>query len=174
MHTKIFNLSLVVFLLLAVAFLQPAYAEKENKRQNVVVKLSNFDAPNWENPTLGGHNWQPACMALMMTDHMLGKKVRKADDGYRNKITLFLALEGVELADRATASDLSSFTCMNGQTLQDRWDDLVNKGVDIAVCPGCAKIGGITPDALREGAFIAGGAPEVTRIFLEADKIIDF
>ena len=171
MYKIFFKLSLVIFLLLAVAFLQPAYAEKENKKQNVVVKLSHFDAINWEDPTLGGHNWQPACMALMMTDHVLGKKKRER---YKNKVTLFLALEGVELADRDAASDLSGFTCMNGQTLQDRWEDLVNKGVDIKVCPGCSKIGGITPDTLREGASIAEGAPEVTRIFLEADKIIDF
>jgi predicted peroxiredoxin len=171
MYIKIFNLSLVIFLLLAVAFLQPAHAGSENKKQNVIVKLSHFDAFNWEDPTKDGHNWQPACMALMMTDHVLGKKVGKR---YKNKVTLFLALEAVELADKDTATDLSVFTCMNGQTLQDRWDDLVNKGVDIAVCPGCAKIGGITPDTLREGAFIPNGAPEVTRIFLKADKIIDF
>lgn len=171
MYKKNFYLSLVIFLLLTVAFLQPAYAQKENKKQNVVVKLSHFDAVNWQDPILGGHNWQPACMALMMTDHVLGKK---KGEGYKNKVTLFLALEAVELADKDTATDLTSFTCMNDETLQDRWDNLVDKGVDIAVCPGCAKIGGITPDTLREGAFIAGGAPEVTRIFLQADKVIDF
>ena len=48
---------------------------------------------------------------------------------------------------------------------------LANK--DIAVCPGCAKIGGITLDTLREGAFIPKNAPDVTRVFLEADKIIE-
>ena len=169
MYTKIFNLSLVIFLLLAVVFLQPAHAGSENKKQNVIVKLSHFDAFNWEDPTKDGHNWQPACMALMMTDHALGREER-----YINRVTLFLALEAVELADRDTASDLSGFTCMNGETLQDRWDDLVNKGVDIKVCPGCAMIGGITPDTLREGASIAQGAPEVTRIFLRADKVIEF
>jgi len=171
MNTNIFKLSLVICLLLAMAFLQPAHAGNENKKQNVIVKLSHFDAINWDDPIPGGHNWQPACMALMMTDHVLGKKVGKR---YKNKVTLFLALEAVELADKDTAIDLSGFTCLNGQTLQDRWDDLVNKGVDIAVCPGCAKVGGITPDTLREGAFIPNGAPEVTRIFLKADKIIDF
>lgn len=171
MYKNIFKSSLVIFLLLAVAFLQPAHAGNENKKQNVIVKLSHFDAINWDGPIPGGHNWQPACMALMMTDHVLGKKVGKR---YKNKVTLFLALEAVELADKDTATDLSSFICMNDHTLQDRWDNLVDKGVDIAVCPGCAKIGGITSDTLREGAFIPKGAPEVTRIFLEADKIIDF
>ena len=151
MYKNIFKSSLVIFLLLAVAFLQPAYAENENKKQNVIVKLSHFDAINWEDPTPGGHNWQPACMALMMTDHALGYKV---GEHYKNKVTLFLALEAVELADKDTAIDLSGFTCMNGMTLQDRWDNLVNKDVDIAVCPGCAKIGGITSETLREGAFI--------------------
>lgn len=140
------------------------------KNQNIVVKLDHFDAVIWEDPTPGGHNWQPACMALMMADHMLGEEV---DGQYTNHVTLFLNLQGVELADTDTASDLSSFTCMMG-TLQEGWDNLVSKGVDIAVCPGCAIIGDVTPDTLREGAFIADGAPEVSRIFLEADKVIDY
>jgi predicted peroxiredoxin len=140
------------------------------KNQNIVVKLDHFDAVIWEDPTPGGHNWQPACMALMMADHMLGEEV---DGQYTNHVTLFLNLQGVELADTDTASDLSGFTCMMG-TLQEGWDNLVSKGVDIAVCPGCAIIGDVTPDTLREGAFIADGAPEVSRIFLEADKVIDY
>jgi len=140
------------------------------KSQNIVVKLDHFDAINWEDPFPGGHNWQPACMALMMADHMLGEKV---GEHYTNHVTLFLNLQGVELADTDTASDLSGFTCLMG-TLQEGWDNLVSKGVDIAVCPGCAIIGDVTPDTLREGAFIADGAPEVSRIFLEADKIIDY
>ena len=147
------------------------HGKHHGESQNIVVKLDHFDALNWEDPIPGGHNWQPACMALMMADHVLGEKV---DDQYTNHVTLFLNLQGVELADKVTASDLSGFTCFNGMTLQDSWNNLVSKGVDIAVCPGCAVIGDVTPETLREGAFIADGAPEVTRIFLEADKIIDY
>ena len=142
----------------------------DGKSQNIVVKLNHFDAVNWEDPFPGGHNWQPVCMALMMADHMLGEKV---GEQYTNHVTLFLNLQGVELADTDTASDLSGFSCLMG-TLQEGWDNLVSKGVDIAVCPGCAIIGDVTADTLREGAYIADGAPEVTRIFLEADKVIDY
>ncbi len=140
------------------------------KNQTIVVKLDHFDAANWDDPFPGGHNWKPACMALMMADHMLGEEV---DGQYTNHVTLFLNLEGVELADTDTAGDLSGFACLSG-TLQEGWDNLVSKGVDIAVCPGCAINGDVTEDTVREGAFIADGAPEVTRIFLEADKVIDY
>jgi predicted peroxiredoxin len=146
------------------------HGKHHGKSQNIVVKLNHFDAVNWEDPFPGGHNWQPVCMALMMADHMLGEKV---GEQYTNHVTLFLNLQGVELADTDTASDLSGFSCLMG-TLQEGWDNLVSKGVDIAVCPGCAIIGDVTADTLREGAFIADGAPEVTRIFLEADKVIDY
>jgi predicted peroxiredoxin len=146
------------------------HGKHHGKSQHIVVKLDHFDAVNWEDPFPGGHNWQPACMALMMADHMLGEEV---EGQYTNHVTLFLNLQGVELADTATASDLSGFTCLMG-TLQEGWDNLVSKGVDIAVCPGCAIIGDVTPETLREGAFIADGAPEVSRIFLEADKVIDY
>jgi sulfur relay (sulfurtransferase) complex TusBCD TusD component (DsrE family) len=139
------------------------------KSQNIVVKLDHFDAINWEDPFPGGHNWQPACMALMMADHMLGEKV---GEHYTNHVTLFLNLQGVELADTDTASDLSGFTCLMG-TLQEGWDNLVGKGVDIAVCPGCAIIGGITEETLRDGAYLTT-MDDVSRIFLKADKVIDY
>ena len=142
----------------------------DGKSQNIVVKLDHFDAVNWDDPFPGGHNWKPACMALMMADHVLGEEV---DGQYTNHVTLFLNLQGVELADTDNGSDLSGYPCLS-DTLQDRWDNLVSKGVDIAVCPGCAIVGDVTEETLREGAHIADGAPEVSRIFLEADKVIDY
>ncbi|MCB1935965.1 MAG: DsrE family protein [Nitrosomonas sp.] len=146
-------------------------ADRYHQKQNVIVKLANFDPLTWEDPVPGGHNWQSACMAFMMADHMLGEAI--GNSHYKNEVILFLNLQAVELADTDTAIDLSGFIC--GQhSLQESWDMLLHKGVDIVVCPGCAVIGGITPETLREGARIAGGAQEVTEIFLRADKVIDF
>lgn len=136
----------------------------KGKGQNIVVRLGHFDAANWEDPFAGGHNWQPACMAVMMANHMLGEK---------NHVTLFLDLQGVELADTDNGSDLSGYACMMG-TLQEGWDNLVNHGADIVVCPNCAVVGDVTEETLREGAHIADGPTEVSRIFLEADKVIDY
>lgn len=135
----------------------------DGKGQNIVVKLDHFDAANWEDPFAGGHNWQPACMAVMLANQMLGDN---------NHVTLFLNLQGVELADTDNGSDLSGYACMMG-TLQEGWDNLVNHGADIAVCPGCAAIGDVTEETIREGAHIAT-MEEVARIFLEADKVIDY
>ncbi len=141
------------------------HGKHHHNAQNIVVKLDHFDAMNWEDPFPGGHNWQPVCMAFGIANRALG-------ENHENHVTLFLNLQGVELADTAAASDLSGFTCLNGN-LQESWDNLVNNGVEIAVCPGCAIVGDVTPDTLREGAFIATG-DDVSRIFLEADKVIDY
>lgn len=200
MNTKILKLSLVISLLAGAAFLQTAHAQAvdhsthmhgdgasagggdhshggeasaggegngkhhDGKDQNIVVRLGHFDAANWEDPFPGGHNWQPACMAVMMANHMLGEKTH---------VTLFLDLQGVELADTDNGSDLSGYACMMG-TLQEGWDNLVSNDADIVVCPGCAAIGDVTEETLRDGAHIADGASEVSRIFLEADKVIDY
>ncbi len=162
----VFLLSLFVFMLC----FGNAQAMNPNKRQSIVVKLNSFDAANWEDPVAGGHNWQSVCMAMGITDHMLG---RRLGPRYVNEVTLFLNLEAVELADIADVPDLSIFTCSSGKNLQQCWDDLVGKGVSIMVCPGCAVIGGITPDIVREGAHM-GNMPSVQQLFLRADKVIDF
>ena len=139
------------------------HGKHHGKSQNIVVKLNHFDAVNWEDPFPGGHNWQPACMAVGIANRVLSEN---------NHVTLFLNLQGVELADTDNGSDLSSFACLNGN-LQEGWDNLVNKGVEIAVCSGCAEIGGITEETLREGAYLTT-MDDVSRIFLKADKVIDY
>ncbi len=139
------------------------HGKHHNKKQHIVVKLDHFDAVNWEDPFPGGHNWQPVCMAFGIANRVLSEK---------NHVTLFLNLQGVELADTDNGSDLSSFACLNGN-LQEGWDNLVNKGVEIAVCSGCAEIGGITEETLREGAYLTT-MDDVSRIFLNADKVIDY
>ena len=141
------------------------HGDHHHHGQNIVVKLDHFDAMNWEDPFPGGHNWQPVCMAFGVANRALG-------ENHENHVTLFLNLQGVELADTATASDLSDFSCLNGN-LQESWDNLVDNGVEIAVCGGCAKIGDVTPETLREGAYITE-PDDVSRIFLEADKVVDY
>ncbi len=139
------------------------HGKHHHKKQHIVVKLDHFDAVNWEDPFPGGHNWQPVCMAFGIANRVLTEN---------NHVTLFLNLQGVELADTDNGSDLSAFTCLNGN-LQESWDNLVNNGVEIAVCSGCATIGGITEETLREGAYLTT-MDDVSRIFLKADKVIDF
>ena len=167
-RNKLMVLFLTVFL--SMVFMGNVHAVHPNKRQNIVVKLDTFDAATWEDPVAGGHNWQAACMAMGLANHMLGKK---RGPFYTNQVTLFLNLGAVELADTLDVPDLSIFTCSNGRNLQQFWDNLVSKGVSIVVCPGCAVIGGVTPDIVRDGAHI-GDMSSMQRLFLEADKVIDF
>lgn len=147
-----------------------AQAMNPNKRQSIVIKLNSFDAANWEDPVVGGHNWQPVCMAMGLANQMLGRKIGQK---YANEVTIFLNLGAVELADTHDVPDLSIFTCSSGNNLQQYWDNLVSKGVSIMVCPGCAAIGGITPDLVRTGAHM-GNMTGVQQLFLRADKIIDY
>jgi len=162
----IFVLSLFVFL----SCFGNAQAMNPNKRQSIVIKLNSFDVANWEDPVVGGHNWQPVCMAMGLTNQVLGRKVGRK---YANQVTVFLNLGAVELADTHDVPDLSIFTCASGKNLQQYWDNLVSKGVSIMVCPGCAAIGGVTSDIVREGAHMSDMI-SVQQLFLGADKVIDY
>ena len=87
-----------------------------------------------------------------------------------SKVTLFLDLEGVRVADRRTPGDLRWGA---SKTLAELYDAFVGAGGEVLVCAHCASAGGLTAEQLRAGARI-GSNGEVAARILAADRILDY
>jgi sulfur relay (sulfurtransferase) complex TusBCD TusD component (DsrE family) len=103
-------------------------------------------------------------MALGLGNNLLGTKKKP-------KVTLFLNLSGVYLAD--AMEPLDNKTCNMGKSLEQLWNGFQAAGGKVMVCPGCAKTAGLEKNALREGAKM-GDQESVGNLFLKADKVIDY
>ena len=103
-------------------------------------------------------------MALGLGTHLLGEKKKP-------KVTLFLNMEGVYLADGM--EPLDNKMCGMMGSVDTFWKAFQSAGGQVMVCPGCAKIAGLEEADLREGAKM-GDHKSVGRLFLGADKVIDY
>lgn len=138
--------------LLLVFLAATAHAEHHEgaEGQQVVVHLSHYT-----------DDLHAASMALKVSEMLASAGA---------KVTMFIDLEGVRLADTRTPQDLRW-----GQTvpISELYARAVEAGVTIFVCPHCAEAAGMRPTDLREGAAIA--SPDtLASMFLSADKVIDF
>lgn len=86
------------------------------------------------------------------------------------EVTLFLDLEGARLADGRVPHDLR---WGHGAPVGESYEAFVAAGGAVVVCPHCAQAAGLDAANLRKGARIASDA-DVTKLFLEADKVIDY
>jgi predicted peroxiredoxin len=144
-------------LLMAVLFALPvsaAFAQGAAKEpQKVFLKLDH-----------GTDDLHAVLMALKISEGLVSKGA---------KVTLFLNLEAVRLADKRQPIDLR-WGLEGGHSAQQLFDAFVKKGGSILVCPMCAKNAGITDADLRAGARIAASVDEITEAFLAADKSMDY
>jgi hypothetical protein len=83
-------------------------------------------------------------------------------------LPLFPDLEGIRPADKNQPLDIK---WGSGETVSDLYDAFIDAGGNVVVCPHCAKAAGVKD--LRKGA-ITGDKKNLSRIFIEADKILDY
>ncbi len=85
-------------------------------------------------------------------------------------VTVFLDREGVRLADVRERGDL---TWGDSGTILKAMEDFIAVGGKVTACPHCADLAGMTAANVRSGVKLAT-QEEVTKLMLDADKVIDF
>lgn len=145
--------SLLVAILLALP-VGSAFAQSPGKEpQKVFMKLDH-----------GTDDLHAVLMALKISEGLVSKGA---------KVTLFLNLEAVRLADKRQPLDLK-WGIEGGHSAQHLLESFIKNGGSILVCPMCAKNAGITAKELRAGAKIAASIDEINEAFLAADKSMDY
>ena len=139
---------LPIFIVIAIALLGSANASSHNDEQSIVIHLSNYT-----------NDLHSVNMALKI-GHMLSES--------GSSVTLFLDLEGVRLVDKHQPQKLTWGT---GDSIEALYNQFINAGGSVLVCPHCAKAAGVTD--LRKGAVIADKDSLVNAI-TSADKILDY
>jgi predicted peroxiredoxin len=71
------------------------------------------------------------------------------------EVAVFFTVEGVRLAEKGFADDI---TAQGFKPLKELLDTFISGGGQIWVCPPCANVRGVTEDKLIAGAVLAGGA----------------
>lgn len=161
-QAKRFLSTLSYSLVIVLATLSSAQATSSGPaQQSIVVKLDTFTKGDWSQ---SADEWHSVCMALGLGNNLLGAKKKP-------KVTLFLNLEGVYLADGA--EPLDNKFCNMDKSLEQLWNGFQAAGGQIMVCPGCAKTAELDEANLREGAKM-GDHESVGKLFLKADKVIDY
>ena len=95
------------------------------------------------NVTSGREDVHAVTMALQLANHAL-------DDG--RPAVLFLNVRAPDLARR----DLPDSLVLHGNPpVRQMVADLIKRGAGVLVCPSCAKVMGVTPEDLIEGAAFA-------------------
>jgi len=155
MRVRVASLALLV---LAVAQLQlraddPQAASKgaEQESQQVVVHLSHFT-----------DDLHRCFMAL---------KVANLLQEHGAQVTIFLDLEGVRLAERRQTLDLTWGA--DSPRLAEYYDEFIDDGGKLALCPHCAKSARIGAGSLKRNAQIAT-MDSLAKLLLEADKVMDY
>lgn len=121
------------------------------REQAIVVHLSHFT-----------DDLHRTFMALKTADLLVGDKV---------KVTLYLDLEAVRLAERRR--DLEVTWGKSPTTLAEIYTRFTDKGGRVLVCPHCAHGARVEPMGARAHALIAT-EDELRTMWLEADKVIDY
>jgi predicted peroxiredoxin len=86
-------------------------------------------------------------------------------------VTIFLDLEGVRLAERRQLLNLTWGT--DSPPLSELYDNFINAGGKLVLCPHCAKSARIGDGALKRNAELAT-MPSLGKLLMEADKIMDY
>lgn len=148
---------LIPLALLAVAaaslLTRPALSgsEEPQSKQQIVVHLSHFT-----------DDLHRCFMALKLATLMQRSGA---------EVSLFLDLEGVRLAERR---QLLNMTWGSSSTpLATHYDNFVEAGGKILLCPHCAKSARIGDMALKRQAEI-GSEEGIGKMLLEAEKILDY
>ena len=145
-------------LLAACALGQPALSNsdesndsQDNDSQNVVVHLSHFT-----------DDLHRCFMALKLATLMQksGAEVR-----------LFLDLEGVRLAERRQLLDMTWGS--EAIPLAEHYENFIEAGGKVILCPHCAKSARIVDMSLKRQAEIAT-EEGMLKMLLEAEKILDY
>ena len=136
---------------LAILVLTPAAGwADEHESEAIVVHLSNST-----------NDLHAASMALK-----LGTALRKQGA----KVTLFVDLEGVRVADARQPQDLRWGA---SPTVGELYQAFVKSGGKVLVCPHCAEAVGLGAESLREGARI-GTSEDIVKVLAGAAKILDY
>ncbi|GAB5550130.1 MAG: DsrE family protein [Sandaracinaceae bacterium] len=83
-------------------------------------------------------------------------------------VTVFLDREGVRMADRT--EPLLTYGDSDAEALVTAF---LSGGGRVMVCPHCAALSGVAPEALRDG-FEMGTMDSIAALFLAADTVIDY
>lgn len=132
------------------AFAVPALAA-QNTPQNILIKVGN-----------GTNDLHPPFMAFKIGKLLLERN---------QKVTVFLNLEAVRLADKGQPLNLK--WGISRKDLLGLFEGFVQKGGRIVICPHCARAAGVKQENLRSGA-IFGNETIMADLFLHADKVIDY
>lgn len=143
----------VPLILIALAAPPPARAEEAPAiapQKSVVVHLTAFT-----------NDLHKALMAVKLA---WGMQHRGA------KVTLFLDIEGVRIADKRQPIDLKWGT---SGSLEDHWDTFIAEGGRVLLCRHCAHAAGIESEHLREGAALDEDEL-LPQLLIDADVVLDY
>ncbi len=122
-----------------------------DKAQQIVVHLSHFT-----------DDLHRCFMALKMANLL---------QEHGAEVTIFLDLEGVRLAERRQLLNLT--WGIDSPPLSEHYDNFINAGGKLVLCPHCAKSARIGDGALKRNAEVAT-LPSLGMLLMEADKIMDY
>ena len=141
---------LLIVIIASIAMFGSMHASSDSDPQNIMIHLSNYT-----------NDLHSVTMALKI-GHMLAS--------HGEEVTMFVDLEGVRLVDKHQPVDL---TWGSGMTIKELYDQFIDAGGKVLVCPHCAEAAGIKE--LRKGATIASMEEKTMyKAFTRADKILDY
>lgn len=149
-RSRLFLFACLTLALLAGGSMVPAQNPSDDAKQ-VLIKMGHFT-----------DDLHAAFMALKLAGAMQSESA---------KVTLFLNLEAVGMADKRRPQDLR--WGQSSMSLDQLYDRFVKNGGAILVCPHCAKVSGLESASLRKGASI-GSEKQLARTILHADVILDY
>lgn len=144
----------ILLVLLVCASLGVVRAETEHpsgEEQQIVVHLSHFT-----------DDLHAAFMAL---------KVAGLMQEHGAKVTIFLDLEGVRLAERRQTLDVKWGA--SDTPLSEYYDNFINAGGKLILCPHCAQAAHLGDGGLKRNAEI-GTMPILGKLLIDADKVMDY
>ncbi|MCM2369491.1 DsrE family protein [Aporhodopirellula aestuarii] len=145
----------ILFAILLISLTQhPVHADEHQsaaKTQQVVVHLSHFT-----------DDLHRCFMALKMANLM---------QEHGAKVTIFLDLEGVRLAERRQLLDLTWGP--DSPSLAEHYQNFTEGGGKVVVCPHCAKSARMGDGGLKRNAEIAT-MPSLGKLLIDADKVMDY
>ena len=149
-----FSVVHLLFIVLLSSAPNTGWAEEEKSTedaQQIVVHLSHFT-----------DDLHAAFMAL---------KVAGLMQEHGAKVTIFLDLEGVRLAERRQTLDVKWGA--SDTPLAEYYDGFINGGGKLILCPHCAKSAHLGDGGLKRNAEI-GTMPILGKLLMDADKVMDY
>jgi predicted peroxiredoxin len=89
-------------------------------------------------------------------------------------VTLFMDLEGVRIVDKNLPQDLMWGFGAQKVSVQLLLHNYIEAGGQVMLCPHCAQAAGLSDSTLMSEAKVAKSSEEVARLFIDADKVIDY